>query len=700
MSVRKRFLLIALLCLGVFGALYCFYDNTDRATHSLRTHDAELFMIASSNPDLYNELDLDKDLDEKLEAYFKTNEAENSCLKDPKATKTPKDQLESFVQGDCAPIIFVPGLMATRLVVEIDCEVLNEYHPEIMEACGWKTCSWSLWSKKPSTEYTLWISSVLTPMSMLTITNNTCFGRLIGNNYQKMKHQIHEKYQEIEGLSITWYGNTPETFKYANGGFGAVSNLLPLPVQTSETKGFAGMAKYLTKLGYQTGLSVFALPYDFRKTHRANSISYTLERTIRYAYELTGKKVVLVGHSLGNLNTLPVLMKMSQEDKDKMIALYVSAGAPFGGASKPTRLMIGGDQGFIFKNLIGFQYFNQKSIMAASSSGFDLLPKDHFYRFKDEPWMKELIARVELENKYDPSTEEGTSFWKDANQSELPLPFFPTAREKCFEGYLERPEECMTLLTDLKTTPVVAIEDNVYYANYSSLRKLLEEYITLNDFETALGKYHDSLASNVQEFGNPQVPVVYLYGTHLETELLNYWNYDPKVKTNQDAIAKPTQTFHRYGDETVEVSFSLPIAIKWAWEHTHGVNNSKPVKIAEYCSTYNRKGKVWDTTDQNGANLMNKTEYIGAPCACQNSLPGNGKACAHAGMLGDPQVIEFVADLAVTKEKADLSSTAARRLPNDKLIELQEELPYLRKSRYDQEVKSWLYMNYPTVLTE
>ena len=50
----------------------------------------------------------------------------NICIngEDPTYLST-KEQLKLFVQGQCSPIIMVPGMLGTKLQAEIDCEVLK-----------------------------------------------------------------------------------------------------------------------------------------------------------------------------------------------------------------------------------------------------------------------------------------------------------------------------------------------------------------------------------------------------------------------------------------------------------------------------------------------------------------------------------------------------------------------------------------------
>lgn len=695
-SLRNRIIFASLLLLGLAATLLFLHDNADRSIRALRAGDTEFFLASKYQAGALGAIE--KEYNEKVlkvqrAVLEKADAKKNICLKDPStAGKDPKEQLKSFVEGDCAPLIVIPGLMSTKLQVEIDCSTLLANHPEVMAACGWSTCSWSLIHSRPSTEYLMWIPSLVTPMSFLSFSNATCFGSLISPEYDASQPEIYQKYKDIKGLKINWYGNTPESEGDVDAGFSAVSNLLPLPIQTLGTVAFAGIDTYFTTMGYQKGLNLFAIPYDFRLTHLANSVPYILERTIRYAYELTGKKVVLAGHSLGNLNTLPILARMSQEDKDKMIAAYTSIAAPFGGASKVVRLVMGGDDGFLYLHqMFGMSFFNQKSVIGTASSTFDLSPRDTFYRFRNETWMQDLLARIELEGKYNPNTTEGQAFWKNTTKNDIPYSFFPGPSETCFTGFTDRPKECIVGISDLGKEPIGRVLNTTYYANSSSMQQMFRDHFTMNDIHITEAMSKDAVASGIDNLPNPNVPIVYIYGSHLATEFRHEWDYDPKVNTLQDNFAFPSKTLNKYGDGTVEVSYSLPIAMKWAWENINNKPGSKPVKIAEYCSSFNRKSEVWDTVDLNGTNIMNRTEYIGTDCDCLSSLPGNGADCFHSGMVGDSHIVEMVANVAITKEKVAMKeNTAAFRLSGDYLQSLTKSLPHLLKPREDQNVSAWL----------
>lgn len=66
----------------------------------------------------------------------------NACLKYPDRddSKNLVDYMLNFAEGPCLPAILVHGAMSSKLIVEIDCPVLQKEHPDIFETCGWTDC--------------------------------------------------------------------------------------------------------------------------------------------------------------------------------------------------------------------------------------------------------------------------------------------------------------------------------------------------------------------------------------------------------------------------------------------------------------------------------------------------------------------------------------------------------------------------------
>jgi esterase/lipase superfamily enzyme len=86
--------------------------------------------------------------------------------------------------------------------------------------------------------------------------------------------------------------------------------------------------------------------------YRQNELSKKMPRIIKRLWQNTGKKVMIVAHSFGNLQTANVLWNMSQSDKDTMVARYIGLAPPYIGAPQAIKPAIGFDKDMAF-NIFG-----------------------------------------------------------------------------------------------------------------------------------------------------------------------------------------------------------------------------------------------------------------------------------------------------------------------------------------------------------
>ena len=72
---------------------------------------------------------------------------------------------------------------------------------------------------------------------------------------------------------------------------------------------------------------------------------------------LTGKKVSIIAHSMGNLNILRNLSMMTQENKDKYIYNYIPIAPPYLGSNQANKIMsVGEDSYTTLGGYFGFHF--------------------------------------------------------------------------------------------------------------------------------------------------------------------------------------------------------------------------------------------------------------------------------------------------------------------------------------------------------
>ena len=93
-------------------------------------------------------------------------------------------------------------------------------------------------------------------------------------------------------------------------------------------------------MGYEIGYSMAALPYDFKESYcRNDDFASTFAKLVEELYKNTGKKVTIIAHSYGNLNSYFNILAKELQSK---IENYIAIAPPFGGAHKAADLIFRG----------------------------------------------------------------------------------------------------------------------------------------------------------------------------------------------------------------------------------------------------------------------------------------------------------------------------------------------------------------------
>jgi lecithin-cholesterol acyltransferase len=249
--------------------------------------------------------------------------------KDPK-TLTNQQYITEFAKGDCNPIVILPGIAGSKLIVEINCQEFKDNNKAAFSACGWSSCSFLA----PKSEYKMWIPETLAPMSVSLPSSGArkCFAAVFGFDASQVKQG--GNLVQRKGLKVSVLGTSPKTMKKSDGScaFDAIMNMGTTGSQTPGTAVFAAFKSVFENAGYKNGVNMQALPYDFRLAYQKNELNSRFPAVINELFSNWGKKITIFAHSFGNYQAVHNLVKMPQGDKDKMIARYMSLGAPFLGA--------------------------------------------------------------------------------------------------------------------------------------------------------------------------------------------------------------------------------------------------------------------------------------------------------------------------------------------------------------------------------
>lgn len=553
------------------------------------------------------------------------------------ATLSFKQYLDAFAAGPCSPVLVMAGIAETKLIIQIDCERLKNDRPDIFSGCGWDTCSNGWFSKSPRPEYNIWIPDIVSPFTLLDPISDyyqKCFSSVMGLIHEESSGVLRSN--PPSGITIVPLGLTESTKLNSNCGFDAITNILPVNqwFSPAKWKAYEGLRIKLEGMGYKVGLTLQALPYDWRLSITDNQVSQKFVSIITRLYSISGKKVNIIAHSFGNVNTLFNLWKMSQAQKDRLISKYFALAPPWLGAPTTAAMMLGGSSSYHFKGL-GLNFDAFKKTLGTYPGVFDLMPRNAWPLYNDTKWLRSIKNRINVEK--------GECDFKFLEpEDDIVNQIFPQKTETCYTNdWTARKKDCTSGLSEF------FILGKVNGTEMTTAN--LKEIFTKFSFNEQAGRLFEiSHSEEYNKLVNPGVNVVVVYSNILTTGNDFVYNDDPKPRSTVQGsnFIEPDNVFMDYGDTSVLTTSSLIPGIKWAYEfRKKEVQGAKPVVFVEMCSTQNRKTKVYQTEKQE----ILENEYQGVNCGCQTL--GSEGYCDHLGMLMDPSIIDYLANSVQDKEK-------------------------------------------------
>ena len=571
---------------------------------------------------------------------------ENICTngKSPKSM-SKKEYLAEFAKGPCSPMTLIPGVLATRLKVEIDCPKLQELQPETFKVCGWNACKKDpneFWLDVPNTEYYLWVPDYTSPMTVFSITEmpNLCFANLI-KPFVDLSKPIEEIHQPAPGVKISLDGFSKQSKPTEDCGASAISNLLNFPFQTRSTAGFGPMIKAMERAGYISGLTYQAFPYSFSLTYRRNEVQFNFKSSVERLRKFTGKKVAIIAHSFGNVNALYALSKFSQEEKDRNVHTFVSMMAPFLGSTKSNKSTVSGLENLAkFFGRIGLHFRASVKIMASMISNFELMVTEPFEAFKDEPFLEEVKRRMKYEEAFPsiPFSDSGIPYWP---------PFGEVCHEK---GITDIPTNCHLGVFDSSKQPIFIVDDKEFYT------KDMQEFLNNYKINESVPQYFEKLHSNNIMNLEPGVPVVSVFMSSISMDVA--WQYTGNMdEWYKNSQFPPNTPLHfAPGDLSVSTLSMIMLPLKWAHkfdssEKVGAPASAHPVKFVEYCSLARQTEPIYDSQAEGQPHKFTKNAYKGLPCDCMESGKSTYQSCFHPNILSDSNLLDLIFEVIIANQQ-------------------------------------------------
>ena len=444
-----------------------------------------------------------------------------------------------FVVGDCNPVVLIPGIFSVRLRVQVDCEGLYNNEKDVYQKmrffCLHHICPYI---DQPD-EYFLffYLEGPFGFMKSLIGTknlHNACFSffmTIFNGDECPLKKNICTK---SEYIKVTFDGGTKESYQDSQCGVWAIKDVF-LSSDNFITRGYLNTSKVYAEIremlienGYNYGFSLGGIPNDFRRFVATNKFTTNIFRyLVESFYNNTGKQVIIIAHSFGNLIALHNLVSKENQDLLPKIKKFVSIGPPFSGATKLlTGYLHGLDDFNQFFDLIYFHPFGQSLLFKSVPTSIELRPLPIFAKLLENPEYKDfvstIIEKIDLERIYSEKGNYGqyNIYTHSKRFDKLFSPYFPSLIQTACQEDNIKPfyKKCHLNLYNIFQCPMIIAldnlenrgdyldycykdDENLYYINEKTeKRKSIEELLTKGKYtygmpqmEEFLKKYNNNL---------------------------------------------------------------------------------------------------------------------------------------------------------------------------------------------------------------
>ena len=611
-----------------------------------------------------------------------------------------------FIVGNCNPVVLIPGIFSVKLMTQIDCKGLyknetNNYE-KLKFYCLSEICKNADDDDDKPEEWRLFLK-LTGPFGFLKSSNDAnlysaCFSYFMTIFNEDECPSRKDICTKSDYIKVVFFGGTNYTLSKSKCGTEAsrdvlltndfISNLI------GKSKVYGDIIDQLIYSGYDFGFSLGGIPNDFRKFVATNTFATDVFRfLVESFYNNTGKPVILIAHSFGNLIALHNLVSEKNKDLLPKIKKFISIGPPFAGSTKLLDGYLHGLKDFNqIKDSAYFFPFGQSLLFKSVPTVTELRPLPIFSKLIKDPEYTEFFEaineRINLEKEYHNGKYNYDIIDKSSEKfDEIFSSYFPSLKnEYCKEKTFINNKlqvKCLSNIFNIFDCPMIVALENIknkkdieYYCNKTDEdlyyineigenRKSIEELLTkgkytygLPEMDKLLKKYND----NIQKYKiNKELSINDFESEKdfREENLLQISHYKnisliqdlpiPPVDTdiiytsaidtmsgeyiNKNNFSEEGENIISGGDGTVSTWSSLLVGLKWIYDKKKK-NLNQTIRLVEYCSRLNKDFP-----------LENTSNFIALGCKCLNSsnvYKKDFENCNHQKMLLDSNLLSFL----------------------------------------------------------
>jgi len=188
-------------------------------------------------------------------------------------------------------------------MVEIDCQVLRDQDPDAFSKCYWNSCDKDFWPiyRKPAKEYLFLGANSLNPLGQFNPFSADCMWALLEFKWDLESENLSDVYKQKKGVRLTYIGDTEETKKTSKCGSDTHRDMFGSRGHLEDFSSYRKMMDTFTLMGYTPGLTMQNMPYVTQLHWETNTIKDEILGVLERLRRTTGKKVIIGGHSMGNI---------------------------------------------------------------------------------------------------------------------------------------------------------------------------------------------------------------------------------------------------------------------------------------------------------------------------------------------------------------------------------------------------------------